>query len=405
MQQSTNKIKIAYLSVNDPLDKRSWSGTTYYIGQTLKRNVGEVHFLGPVPVPKWLDKLLRAISKLIRILFKKEYTVKYSLLLSWYFARVLQKKMRGQQYDLIVAPAASTEVAFFSSSTPIIFISDTTFALISNYYKNDFEQICALSRWEGNYIENRSLVKSAHLIYSSKWAAQSAVKDYFMPAEKITVMPLAANMDTRPARAIIFDKQKNRTLTLLYLAVEWERKGGSIAFDTLIQLEKMGVQTRLIVCGCTPPSSFVHASLEVIPFLNKNVAADHERFIQILSSVHFLLLPTRADCSLLVACEANAYGVPAITTQTGGVPDIVVNDVNGYCLPYAAGGDAYASLIAEIFHNEPRYHQLILSSRERFETELNWDKWAERFKEMYQMHFSKKPSGYRKQLNGRSAVD
>ena len=36
------KIKIAYLSINDPLDKRSWSGTTYYIGQTLQKNIGEV---------------------------------------------------------------------------------------------------------------------------------------------------------------------------------------------------------------------------------------------------------------------------------------------------------------------------------------------------------------------------
>ncbi len=405
MQPQPDRIKIAYLSVNDPLDKRSWSGTTYYIGQTLARNVGDVHFLGPVPLPKWLDKLLRAISKSIRIFSKKEYTVKYSLLLSWYFARVLQKRMHGHNYDVIVAPAASTEVAFFASSIPIIYISDTTFELISNYYKNDFAQMCAFSKWEGNYIENRSLVKSAHLIYSSKWAAQSAVKDYHMAADKMTVMPLAANMDTNPPRSIIFEKQNNTTLTLLYLAVEWERKGGSIAFETMIQLEKMGVATRLIVCGCTPPSSFSHPSMEVIPFLNKNLPADHDQFINILSSVHFLLLPTRADCSLLVACEANAYGVPAITTQTGGVPDIVVNDINGYCLPYAAGGDAYASLIAEIFHDEARYHQLIVSSRERFETELNWDKWAARFKEMYQSKFSKKTAGYKKQLNGRSAVD
>ena len=166
--------------------------------------------------------------------------------------------------------------------------------------------------------------------------------------------------------------------------MEWERKGGSIAFDTLIYLrETCRIEARLIVCGCVPPEKFHHPSVEVIPFLNKNKAEDHERFIALLSSVHFLILPTRADCSLLVACESNAYGVPAITTRTGGVPDIVKDGVNGYCLSPEAGGPEYGRLIAALFADKHRYHALIASSRKRYEDELNWDKWADRFRELY----------------------
>ena len=383
MKDDFPKIKIAFLSVNDPLDKRSWSGTTFYIGQTLQRNVGDVDFLGPVPLPFWLDKTLRAIAKAARILFKKEYNIKHSLLLSWYFSGVFKKRLKNNRYDCIVAPAAATELSLFSSSIPVIYVADTTFKLISNYYKKDFENVSSLSLWEGNHIESRSLSKSAHLIYSSQWAAQSAIKDYNIAAGKVSVMPLGANMDGTPDRGLIFDKQKNKTLTLLYLAVEWERKGGSIAFDALKHLEKMGVAAKLIVCGCVPPAAFAHPFMEVIPFLNKNIQQDHERFVSLLSTVHFLILPTRADCSLLVACEANAYGVPAITTNTGGVTDIVKDGVNGYCLPYDAKGDAYATLIYEIYSDEMRYQQLITSSRERFESDLNWDVWAEGFKKIY----------------------
>jgi len=103
-----------------------------------------------------------------------------------------------------------------------------------------------------------------------------------------------------------------------------------------------------------------------------------------LSSVHFLLLPTRADCSLLVACESNAYGVPAITTDTGGVSFVVRDGVNGYCLPYDAPGQAYAEKIAELFGDKERYHALVQSSRQRFEETLNWDRWAEGFWKMYE---------------------
>ena len=68
---SSPRIRIAYLTNNDPLDKTSWSGITYYLGQALQRNVGDVDFLGPVPMPWFLEKSFRAFAKLNRILFKK----------------------------------------------------------------------------------------------------------------------------------------------------------------------------------------------------------------------------------------------------------------------------------------------------------------------------------------------
>jgi glycosyltransferase involved in cell wall biosynthesis len=377
------KLRIAFLSVNDPLDRRSWSGTTYYIGQTLKNRVGDVHFLGPVKIPRWLDKVLRAIAKSNRILFRREYAVKYSLLLSWYTSRQLKKRMKGREYDCIVAPAASTELSYFRTRLPVIYISDTTFLLISNYYAREFRDLLPFSRWEGNQLEKRSLRKSSLIIYSSQWAARSAVADYGVPEDKLLVMPLGANMDNVPERAVIFEKEKNETLTLLYLAVEWERKGGPIVFDAFRYLRDSGVPVRLIVCGCIPPADFSDPGMEVIPFLNKNETEDRRRFDGVLSSAHFLVLPTRADCSLLVACEANAFGMPAITTDTGGVADVVLDGINGFCLPYEAEGKEYGVLIRDLFADREGYRRLVLSSRQRFEDRLNWDKWAEGFKTAY----------------------
>ena len=379
-----SKVRIAYLSVNDPLDKRSWSGTAYYIGQTLQRNIGEVDFLGPVKFPRLLERVLHAVAKMNRILFKEEYYTKYSLLQSWYASRWLKRKMKGRQYDFIASPASSPVLGLFRTDLPVIHFHDATFHLLRNYYK-EFEKASRFTKWEGEWLERKALEKSSFVIYSSHWAAESAMRDYRLPAERLHVMPLGANIDLAPDGGdSIFEKEKNTTLTLLYLAVEWERKGGRLAFDALTYLhESCGIKARLIVCGCVPPESFRHPYMEVIPFLNKNIPEDRERFSILLSSVHFLILPTRADCSLLVACESNAYGVPAITTRTGGVPDIVKDGVNGYCLPYEAEGAEYAQLIAGLYADKKKYHALIASSRKRYEEELNWDKWAERFQELY----------------------
>jgi glycosyltransferase involved in cell wall biosynthesis len=346
--------------------------------------VGDVDYLGPITYPRWLDKMLRAMSKLISIFSKKEYATKYNALAGKYCAKQLKKKMRGKQYDFICAPAAAPELCYLKTTLPCIYIADTTFHLISNYYVNEFKTVSALSKHEGNAIEKKCLEKTALIIYSSQWAAESAINDYHANANKIFVMPFGANMDIYPSRNIISKKENIKQLTLLYLAVDWERKGGSIAFDALKFLhERLHLPAKLIVCGCIPPKEFQHPSMQVIPFLNKNIEEEHQKFISLLSECQFLILHTRDDCSLLVACEANAYGMPALTTNTGGVPDVVKDGINGYCFSYESGGEDYAQLAADIFTNVPRYRALIESSRQKFEEDLNWDVWGDKFYKVF----------------------
>jgi glycosyltransferase involved in cell wall biosynthesis len=384
--QPARRRRIAYYTINDPLDKRSWSGITYYLGQTVQQHIGDVHFLGPVPIPWLLDKTCRALQKVSRTLFRSEWLPKYSLLKNVYASWYLGRKMKGQQYDFVLAPSAAPELAYLKTNVPIVYFGDATYKVYSETYDKEFANLSAFSRWEGNHLENKSLHKSKFVILTSNWAANSAINDYNIPADDVNVMLLGANIEQAPDRSTILQKQQNPILTLLFLAVDWDRKGGSLAYDALLTLHQQGIEAKLIVCGCTPPSQFQHPSMEVIPFINKNLESDYQLFVRILSTSHFLLLPTRADCSLLVAMEANSYGVPAITTRVGGVPDVVIDGVNGYCLPLAATGPEYAATIASLYTDQPRYLRLVESSRARFEEELNWTKWTELFADALQRH-------------------
>ncbi len=386
MIANSHNRKIAYYCLNDPLDKRSWSGVTYYLGQTLQRNIGEVDFLGPVEIPWFLDKTIRALQKLSRLLFKAEWIPKYSLLKNLYAMQVLKRKMNGKKYDFLMAPAAAPELAYLQTNIPIVYFGDATYKIYSDTYHKEFNNVSYFSRWEGDHLEKKALDKSALTIFTSNWAADSAIADYGVPADKTEVILFGANMDHAPSREIIYKKNENKTLTLLFLAVDWERKGGSIAFETLKILCDQGVDARLIVCGCVPPADYTHPNMKIIPFINKNDPQQYKLFVDTLSSSHFLILPTRAECSLIVANESNSYGVPAITTMVGGVPDVVIDGMNGYCLPLQADGDDYAKLINAIFTDKLRYAKLVESSRDRFEAVLNWDKWAERFQETLVKH-------------------
>ncbi|WP_342645479.1 glycosyltransferase family 4 protein [Mucilaginibacter sp. CSA2-8R] len=386
MIAKTPNRKVAYYCLNDPLDKRSWSGVTFYLGQALQRNVGEVDFLGPVEIPWLLDKAIRALQKLSRLMFKAEWIPKYSLLKNLYAMQVLKRKMKGQKYDFLMAPAAAPELAYLKTNVPIVYFGDATYKIYSETYHQEFKNVSRFSKWEGDHLEKKALDKSALTIFTSHWAAGSAMADYGVPADKTEVILFGANMDDAPLRDVIYKKYANGTLTLLFLAVDWERKGGSIAFDTLKSLREQGLDAKLIICGCVPPAGYDHPDMQVIPFINKNDPEQYELFVATLSSCHFLILPTRAECSLIVANEANSYGVPAITTIVGGVPDVVIDGVNGYCLPLKAGGYEFAGLIKEIFTDHMRYAKLVETSRNRFEAALNWDKWAEQFQTALQKH-------------------
>ena len=171
-------------------------------------------------------------------------------------------------------------------------------------------------------------------------------------------------------------ERRSECCRLLFLGVDWDRKGGDIAFETLLKLEKLDIEAELIVCGCTPPEGVIHERLKVIPFLDKNDERQRKKFGQLLLSVDFLLVPTRAEAYGLVFCEASAFGLPVIATNTGGVSEIVKEGENGYLLPYAARGEAYAEVIAGLYRDEERYAELVRTSRASFEERLNWDAWG-----------------------------
>ena len=211
---------------------------------------------------------------------------------------------------------------------------------------------------------------------SSDWAACSAVQDYHIEPEHVYIVSLGANLDTVPTREIIDARKLSGACRLLFMGVEWQRKGGDIAFETLLKLEEMGIEAELTVCGSVPPIGMTHPRMTVIPFLDKNDERQAREIEKFYAMSDFLILPTRADCTPFVFGEANAFGLPVITTDTGGIASVIRNGENGYALPLQARGDDYADLIANIYHDEQRYLRLVQSSRAAFEERLNWDTWG-----------------------------
>ena len=116
--------------------------------------------------------------------------------------------------------------------------------------------------------------------------------------------------------------------------------------------------------------------MKVIPFLNKNDESQRKELEKLYLTSDFLLFPTRNECYGIVVCEANAFGLPAIAADTGGVAGVVTNGENGFLLPHSARGEQYASVVARLYQDEQSYNELVRSSRADFDARLNWDVWG-----------------------------
>ncbi len=372
MNQEKQSLRIAFLAPYDPRDKAAFSTVLYYMGQALEKHC-EIYYYEPiVSFEKRFGRLIDAVS---RRLFKKMVAYDHLLPVAKKHGKLAAQGLEGRSFDAIVAVMNPLDIALLETDIPIVLVLDVTFALRQDYdprYSN-------LWRWsakQANRVEEMAYQNSEALLYCTHWAAHSAIEDYGVDPHKVHTIYFGANLDTIPSREMVLAKRKSECCRLLLIGLGWERKGGTIAFETLLELEKLGIRAELIVCGCTPPKGVAHERMRVIPFLDKNDERQSKQLEKLYAMSDFLLVPTRCEAYGHVFCEASAFGLPSITTNTGGVPEAVRNGENGYVLPYSARGSAYAQIIAEIYRDDQRYTALVESSRDAFESRMNWDVWS-----------------------------
>lgn len=291
------------------------------------------------------------------------------------FTSLVCAQIKQKKCDCVFAPVGSTLLADIDISVPIVYLTDITFQQFWETYKPD---LTALEVKNRNRDEELSIRKSRRLVVPSKWAADSAVQDYGADQDRIDIIPFGANIDNPPSTEQAAKKcLLPSTCKLLFVGIDWERKGGSIAIQTLQSLRKLGVKAELTIVGSTPPNEMLDKGTTVHSYINKNTSSGRRLINELYSSATFFIFPSRAEAFGVVVCEANAYGLPVIAAAAGGIPSFVREGVNGFTLPLSAGGEEFAAVICATLQSPERYAKLVRDSRLEYENKLNWNSWAQ----------------------------
>lgn len=361
-------MKISYVTIGNALNHHNWSGLEYNIGKTLENYVGEVNYIGDLKIKKRL--LLKPTKIFYRLMGKR-----YDGVRDPHFAIQCSeqvKSMMKPDTDIIFSPG-SIATALLETKKPKVIYSDATFAGLLNFYVYNF---CTDTINNGHYLEQKALESAKLAIYSSDYAAQSAIHHYKVDPNKIKVVPFGANLQHNFSYADIkniVQQRDHKVCHLLFMGVAWKRKGGDLAVKIAKKLNESGIKTILHIAG--NKENPIHPLPDFVinhGFISKSTKEGEEKIIKLMAESHFLLLPTRAEAYGLVFCEANSLALPSIATNVGGIPTIIKNHVNGQMFELADTEETYADYIASIFGNQTKYEQLALSSYNEFQSRLNW---------------------------------
>lgn len=183
------------------------------------------------------------------------------------------------------------------------------------------------------YRLDRNCFQAAHHIVTwSEWAKEGLIRDYEIPADKITVIP--PGVDVQDWRRPEPDARLSGSpVRILFVGGDLERKGGGLLLEAFRSLKIMlannepglALELHLVTKDqvAEEPGLFVYNDMQPNSIPLKQLYHDCDIFC----------LPTYGDCLPMVLSEAAAAGLPTITTKVAAIPEITLDGKTGFIIP------------------------------------------------------------------------
>jgi len=200
--------------------------------------------------------------------------------------------------------------------------------------------------------EREGYHQAAGILVHCRWVAESLMRDYQTPREKIHVVVPGANFDNdayaewerRDTR-----RSNGETLQLCFVGQDWQRKGLDRLLRAMKILAGRNIRMRLRVIGQArehlPSELAATADVEWLGRIDKRT--EPLQLLEAMSACDAGVLLSRAEAGGMVLREFQALGVPVIGPRTGGSPEFVFPDASQLVEPAASDTDI-ADLIEQL---------------------------------------------------------
>jgi len=167
-------------------------------------------------------------------------------------------------------------------------------------------------------LEKASLqVKNLIFTYSAH-TRQSMINDYDIKPERVMVAPTACKIPYPDVGRVLAERKDK----LIFAATDFYRKGGDLVFEAFKELRarRPGLELVLVGVAADEPLPMGARHLGLVPF---------ETLMEEYLSASIILHPARHDAFPNVLKEAQVCGLPAVVSDSMGIPEIVTNGSTG----------------------------------------------------------------------------
>ncbi|MGD1902153.1 MAG: glycosyltransferase family 4 protein [Geitlerinemataceae cyanobacterium] len=373
-------MKIAFLNYFDLQNPDSWPrsefgfiSTNYHKAKSLE-SFAEVEYVCALeyPLSARRSRLVEFKRRIYRKLDRR-YIHWATPHLSRTLARQIAPRLKG--VDLVVG-SDTTLIAQLDIPQPIVLWATNLFdPLIGRY--GDYSGLCFESRYGLRWFDRQSVRRCRQLVFPSQWAADNAIQKFNFSRDRVSVVPYGANNAADRTEEEIERDILNRPtdpLKLLFIGVDWARKGGEIVLEVVRRLQDRGVKTELTIVGVQlPQNKTLPPNTRSLGFLDRFTPDGKARLQQCLRESHALLLPSEAETYGNVLCEANSFGLPVFASRVGGMPTIVRDGENGYSFSRADFAAECSRILEPLATDSDTYRQLARGALRTYRSRLSWD--------------------------------
>ncbi|MCM3869115.1 MAG: glycosyltransferase family 4 protein [Pyrinomonadaceae bacterium] len=262
---------------------------------------------------------------------------------------VAEKADPGADYDFF---HGSTPWILFDSPRPYFVYVDTCFSTYVDVYHDragfDRKDLERIFDTESNWLSRASGV-----FFGTQWALEQVVNDYTISRANLKVVGAAGSM-TVPK----LDRYQ-AGINLLFIAFDFEQKGGRICADAFRKVKNKFPETQLTIVGGRPNAEILdRPGVNYEGFLSKSIPADFKRLEELYATAFALIHPTSSDIQPLVISEAGYFGCPSMAPASFGIPELIEDGVTGFLMALPLNADEFANRIMELATNKARYREM-----------------------------------------------
>jgi len=365
-QMNTRPIHLGWISCYDvEHPKDGWQEASARLMHAVRMQTERVNVMGPVDggrdtIVMWKSRLLTATSGKRLVWSHSDKTLKQ-------FAQSVGSAIRGDDSDLYMF-YGNAEFLKTRLEKPYACYTDTAFVPFLDTYHGgrnySTSELDRLRQLEGEWLRQAAMVFT-----SSEYARNVMLENYNLDREQIAAVGIGANidyLDSLPAPS-------GRRTAVLFVATDFERKGGRLAVDVVELARRQIPDLTLEVIGQDVPEECCRDFVRSHGWIDKKTAAGKERFESLMKECSLYLLLSSADLTPIAICEAFAYAVPVLAVAVGGIPEMIRDGETGWLTNVDSTAQDVAERLVAALTDDAKRSICAQRGREAYETTWNWD--------------------------------